>query len=371
MSRRQSPSPQPRPGILDISPYVPGSSGDKAQGPVFKLSSNESALGVSPAVLDALKASGENIHLYPDGGASALRETIGARHGLDPARIICGAGSDEILQLLARGYLGPGDSIVQTTRGFLVYALAAKACGARVNFAPERNLTADVDAILNAVDDTTRLVFLANPNNPTGTYLADEKVRYLRDNLRSDIILVIDSAYAEYMEADDYAPGDALVDAGDNVVMTRTFSKIYGLGGLRLGWGYFPVEIADVINRIRGPFNISASAMVAGIAAIGDQAFVAENRAHNVRERNRLVQRIGGLGLEFVPGVANFILVRFPPDPARDAKAALGFLARCGVIVRDMTAYGLPEYLRISIGSVEANNAFIDGLVAFMEDGHV
>ena len=227
-------TPTPRPGILDIAPYVPGSSSAPGVAKIHKLSSNESALGASPKAIEAYKAASGQLHLYPDGSATLLREKIGALHGLDPARIICGAGSDEILQLLTRAYVGPGDNIVQSDHGFLVYALAAKSCGAEVRFAPEKNLTTDVDAMLEAVDEATRIVFVANPNNPTGTYIPDAEIRRLREYLPADVLLVIDSAYAEYMDSADYAAGEALVDENDNVVMTRTFSKIYGLGGVRL-----------------------------------------------------------------------------------------------------------------------------------------
>jgi len=353
-------NPTPRPGILDIAPYVPG--GAKAPGAdkIYKLSSNESALGASDKALDAYKKTAEELHYYPDGSAAVLREKIGALHGIDPKRIVCGAGSDEILQLLTRAYLGPGDNIVQTDHGFLVYALAAKSCGGDVRFAPEKNLTADVDEILKLVDDKTRLVFIANPNNPTGTYIPESEIRRLHEALPNDIILVIDAAYAEYMEEADYAAGTALVDENENVVMTRTFSKIYGLGGIRLGWGYFPVSIADVINRIRGPFNVNAPSIAAGVAAIEDQAFVARNRDFNRDERNYLAQQLGGMGLTFIPSYGNFILVRFPDEPGRNASDIQTHLREGGVIVREMGAYKLGDWLRISVGTKAGNRKLIE-----------
>lgn len=358
--------PTPRPGILDIAPYVPGSSKAPGVDKVYKLSSNESALGASPLAIEAYHAAAGELHLYPDGSATALREKIGALHGLDPARIICGSGSDEILQLLTRAYVGPGDSIVQSDHGFLVYALAAKSCGAEVRFAPEKNLTADVDAMLACVDVTTRMVFLANPNNPTGTYIPDAEVRRLREQLREDVILVIDSAYAEYMEEPDYAAGEALVEENANVVMTRTFSKIYGLGAIRLGWGYFPVSIADVINRIRGPFNVNAPAIAAGVEALGDQEFVNRNREFNKAERDRMAQAIGGAGLTTQRSFGNFILVQFPSEPGKTAADANAFLRSKGVIVREMGAYKLPDWLRVSVGTREGNDAFLDAISEFM-----
>ena len=353
-------TPTPRPGILDIKPYVPGSSKAPGAAKVYKLSSNESALGPSPKAMAAYKACMEGLHLYPDGSAAALREAIAARYNLDAARIVCGAGSDELLQLLAKAYLGEGDNIVQTRHGFLVYMLAATSCGAETRFAPERELTADVDAILGEVDARTRIVFLANPNNPTGTYIADAEVRRLRAALRDDILLVVDAAYAEFMEEPDYAPGDKLVDEFDNIVMTRTFSKIYGLGAIRLGWAYCPAPIADVLNRIRGPFNVSAPAIAAGVAAIDDLVFEEENRRFNARERDVMAKALRSIGLDVTTSYGNFLLAKFPAESGKTADDVLGALKKNGVIVREMGAYGLPDYLRISIGEAEGNRKAIE-----------
>ena len=352
--------PTPQPGILDIKPYVQGAIPDERAQKSYKLSSNESALGVSPLAIDAYKSAADDVFLYPDGGAHALRGKIGETYNIDPVRVVCGSGSDEILQLLTKSYVGVGDNIVQSQYGFLVYALAAKSCGAEPRFAPEKNLTADVDALLNEVDDRTRIVFLANPNNPTGTYLPDSEVRRLRENLREDVILVIDAAYAEYMEEPDYAGGEQLVDDFDNVVMTRTFSKIYGLGGLRLGWGYCSTAIADVLNRVRGPFNVNSGALAAGVAALEDQAFVEKNRNFNREERENMAQQLGGMGLEFVPGFGNFILVKFPEEPGRNADDILKYLKSNGVYVRDMGPYKLGDWLRISIGEKDGNRRCIE-----------
>lgn len=359
MSRLPS-GPVPRPGIMDIAAYVPG--GSKAPGAVtvHKLSSNESALGCSPQAVAAFVETAGALHRYPDGTATALREKIAATYGLDWTRIVCGAGSDELLQLLVRGYAGPGDNIVQSDHGFLVYAIAAKSVGAEPRFAPEKNLVADVDAMLRLVDERTRLVFLANPNNPTGTYTADAAVRRLHQALPRDVILVLDSAYAEYMEEKDYADGARLVEEFDNVVMTRTFSKIYGLAALRLGWAYCPPGVADVLNRIRGPFNVTASALAAGEAALADQDFVAKNRAHNRAERDYLYQQFARLKLDHVKSWGNFLLLKFR-DAARAAEVQ-GALKREGVIVREVGAYKLGSYLRVSIGTTEANRRLVDVL---------
>ena len=353
-------APTPRPGILDISPYVGGASKAPGAEKVYKLSSNESALGVSTIAIDAYKSAADSLHHYPDGAATALRQAIAKTYKLDPAKIVCGAGSDEILQLLTKAYAGEGDNIVQSEHGFLVYALAAKAASAEPRFAPEKNLTTDIDALLSEVDEKTRIVFVANPNNPTGTYVPISALRELREALRDDVILVIDAAYAEYMEVADYDAGASMVDEFNNVVMTRTFSKIYGLAALRLGWGYCPPAIADVLNRIRGPFNINAAALAAGVAALEDQAFVADNRLHNREERDYLSQQLGGMGLEFVPSFGNFILIKFPPDTGRNAKDVLAYLKSAGVIVREMGAYRLDEYLRISIGEKDANRKLVE-----------
>ena len=350
-------APTPRPGILDIKPYVPGSSAAPGVETVYKLSSNESALGASKDAIAAYNKAGDELFLYPDGGCNDLREKIGSTYGLNADRIVCGAGSDEILQLLTKAYAGEGDNIVQSDHGFLVYALAAKSSGAEVKFAPETNLTCNIDAMLAAVDENTKIVFVANPNNPTGTYVPECEIRRLHENLRDDILLVIDAAYAEYMEVDDYADGAKLVEENNNVVMTRTFSKIYGLAALRLGWGYCSPAIADVLNRIRGPFNVTMGAQHAGIAALGDQDFVARNRDFNRKERDIMMQRLGGLGLQCAPAFGNFILFR---APGGDADALQNYLRDNGVIVREMGAYKLGEWLRVSIGPEVANRRFLD-----------
>lgn len=340
---------RPRPGILDIAPYVGGESSVAGVERIIKLASNESALGPSPHAVAALRETAGTIHRYPDGDCTALRREIGRIHGLDTGRIVCGAGSDELIGLLCRAYAGPGDTVIYTRHGFLMYPIAAQAAGAIPRAVAETNLTADVDAILAGVDGSTRIVFLANPNNPTGTYVPAAELERLRQGLREDILLVLDAAYAEYIDCDDYSCGFGLVDGpGDNVVVTRTFSKIYGLGGLRLGWAYCPPAIADVLNRSRNPFNVSSSAQAAGVAALADGDFVGRAQAHNAHWRGWLRDRLRGLGLEVGESFANFVLCRFPS--AGEADAADAFLKRRGLIVRRMAAYQLPEALRITIG---------------------
>ncbi|MBI2718715.1 MAG: histidinol-phosphate transaminase [Rhizobiales bacterium] len=357
--------PQPRPGILDISPYVPGKSGAKGA-KIHKLSSNESPLGASPAALATYRAAAGELALYPDGSATALREAIAGRYGLRPETIVCGAGSDELLQLLAHAYLGPGDEAIYSQYGFLVYPIAIMANGAAAVVAPETDETADVDAMLARLTPRTRMVFLANPNNPTGTYLPFSEVKRLHAGLPSHVLLVLDAAYAEYVRRNDYEAGVELVSTFDNVVMTRTFSKIYGLAALRLGWAYCPSHVADVLNRIRGPFNVSMPAQAAGVAAIADQGFVEVAVAHNERWLPWLAHELAALGLKVTPSVGNFILVHFPLEARRNAAAADAYLQSHGLVVRRMEAYGLAPALRISIGSEEANRDLIAALKDFL-----
>jgi len=362
--------PSPRPGIMDIAPYVGGESTLDGQDRVIKLSSNENAFGPSPLAVAAYTEAAAQLHRYPDGGCTALRGAIAELHGLDADRIVCGAGSDEIISLLCQAYAGPGDEVLYSQHGFLMYALSAKAAGATPVFAPETNLTSDVDALLDTVSDNTRLLFLANPNNPTGTYLPGDDLWRLRRELRDDIILVIDAAYAEYATRDDYSSGLDLVDGGGNVVMTRTFSKIYGLGGARLGWGHCPAGIADVLNRVRGPFNVSTPAMAAGLAALGDTGFIDRARAHNDTWLAWTRDEILALGLDVPPSAGNFVLVKFPVKPGQNtaiAEAADDFLKRRGIIVRRMAAYGLDDCLRITIGREDEMRAAVGALKEFLE----
>ena len=359
-------TPQPQPGILDIAPYKGGDSKIAGVDKVIKLSSNENAFGPSLKAVAALTEAAANIHRYPDGHATELRRAIAEHYRLDPARLVLGAGSDEVLSLLCQAYIGPGDEMVYSEHGFLIYAIATMAAGGTPVKAPETNLTADVDALLAAVTPNTRLMFVANPNNPTGTYLTADELARLRAGLRDDILLVVDAAYAEYVAVADYADGLEMVRDADNVVMTRTFSKIYGLGGARIGWGYAPVAVADVLNRIRGPFNISVPAQAAGLAAFRDQAYVEHCRRHNEEWLKRTRDALRQIGL-FVPdGVGNFVLVRFPDTPGRTAEDADAHLKAQGIIARRVAAYGLPDCLRITIGKADEMEAVIAALREFM-----
>ena len=353
-------SPTPRSGIMDIAPYVGGSHAVPGVDKVIVLSANENPLGPSPKAREAYAALADELHRYPEGAAVALRRAIGKRFKLDPERIVCGAGSDELISLLIKAYAGPGDEVLYSQHGFLMYAISAKAAGATPVTAPEKNLTADVDALLAHVTENTRMLFLANPNNPTGTCLSASEMRRLRDNLRDDVLLVIDAAYAEYVGAEDYNAGEDLAGSCDNVVMLRTFSKIFGLASQRLGWAYGPAAIIDVLNRVRGPFNITASAQAAGIAAVEDIAHVEASRAHNDRWMAWLTQQLGGLGVEVPPSAGNFILARFADKAGADA--AYAHLMSRGIITRLMGGYGLPESIRITIGLEDENRALVDAL---------
>jgi histidinol-phosphate aminotransferase len=359
-------APRPRSGVLDISPYVPGKSVLDGDYKVIKLSSNEMPFGPSPRAIEAYRAAAETLFRYPDGSARRLREAIGRTYGLDPERIVCGAGSDEVLNLLAQAYLGPGDEAIISEHGFLVYRIAILARGATPVVAPEKDLTADVDAILACVTPRTRMVFLANPNNPTGTYLSFDEVKRLRAGLPDDVLLVLDAAYAEYVRANDYEAGIELVATTHNTVMTRTFSKIYGLASLRLGWAYCPPGVADALNRIRGPFNVSGPAIAAGIAALADQAQVERVATHNELWRRRMADALTELGLGVTPSVANFLLIHFPRGDGRSAAEADRFLHEHRIILRRVDEYGFPEALRMTVGTEEDNRAVLAALTSFM-----
>jgi histidinol-phosphate aminotransferase len=354
---------------MQIEAYVPGKSAAAGVAKIHKLSSNETPLGPSPRAVEAVR-SADHLELYPDGSATRLREAIGAKYGLDPKRIICGAGSDELLSLITHAYVGPGDEGIFSEHGFLVYRIAILAAGGVPVVAPEKDYRADVDAILAKVTDRTKIVYLANPNNPTGTYLPFDEVKRLHAGLPPHVVLVLDAAYAEYVRRNDYEAGLELVATAENVVMTRTFSKIYGLANLRLGWMVAPPHIVDAVNRIRGPFNLNGPAIVAGIAAIQDDAHVAKAVEHNEHWLAWLARELEGLGLKVTPSVGNFLLVHFPKEAGRTAKEADAFLSSRGLILRRIDAYGLPDALRLTIGGEEANRLVVETLREFLGGRH-
>ena len=358
--------PTPRPGVLDIEAYVPGKSAAPAGVKLHKLSSNETPLGPSPKAITAFEGLAAKLELYPDGTSTKLKQAIAGRYGLDPARIICGNGSDELLELVTKAYLGAGDEGIITEHGFLVYKIQIMGAGATPVVVKEKDCTVDVDAILAAVTGKTKIVFLANPGNPTGTYVPVSEIRRLHAGLPGNVILVLDAAYAEYVRRNDYQAGIELVSAARNVVMTRTFSKVYGLAALRVGWAYAPLEIIDALNRVRGPFNMNAPAIAAGAAAVRDQEFVAMAVEHNLAWVEKVTTALSALGLEVTPSVANFVLIHFPEVDGKRAAEADDFLTSRGFILRAVRGYGFANSLRMTIGSEEANRGVIDALTEFM-----
>ncbi len=359
-------APKPNPGVLEIEAYVPGESKVPGGLTPIKLSSNETPLGPSPKALAAFKAAAVDLERYPDGQATVLRQAIARRYGLNAERIVCGAGSDELLSMIAHAYLGPGDEGLYTQHGFLVYRIAILACGATPVIAPETNLTADVDALLAKVTPRTKVVFLANPNNPTGTFSPIGEVRRLRDRLPANVLLVLDGAYAEYVRRNDYEAGLELVATTNNTVMTRTFSKIFGLAALRIGWAYCPEAVADALNRIRGPFNMSTPSILAGAAAMDDIAHMEAAAVHNETWLPWLTTEITKLGLTVTPGVANFVLIHFPKSGLKSAEACDAFLKSRAILLRRVVSYGLPDCLRMTVGCESDNRTVVAALAEFM-----
>ena len=353
---------RPQPGILDIALYQGGEAHLPGRREVIKLSSNENPFGPSDRVAEAIQRNLRNLHRYPNTDHAELRAAIGMAWGLDPDRIICGVGSDEIITFLCQAYAGPGDEVIHTEHGFLMYRISALAAGATPVEVPERDRTTDVDAILAACTPQTKLVFIANPNNPTGTMIPADEVRRLAEGLPPQALLVLDGAYAEYVPG--YDGGAALVEARDNVVMTRTFSKIYGLGGLRIGWGYAPRAVIDVLNRVRGPFNLSTLQLEAAVAAVGDGDHLLRCREENARMRAWLVSALRAAGVACDDSEANFVLARFAsPDVAARCDAAL---RDSGLLVRRVAGYKLPDCLRITVGDEPACRQVAHVVARFM-----
>lgn len=343
--------PLPKSGILEIKPYIGGEGRAANAARLVRLASNENPLGCSPKAREAYLKMASELHRYPDGAVTDLRAALGREYKMDPDRIVCGAGSDELISLIVRAYAGAGDEVAYSEHGFLMYPINAKAVGAKPVAAPEIGLRADIHALLKVVTPKTKVMLLANPNNPTGSYLTKAELRELREKLPEQVLLVIDAAYAEFVEEKDYEDGRALVDEYPNVVTLRTFSKIHGLAGLRLGWGYFSPEVAGIINRVRGPFNVSLPAQAVGIAALTDKDFIQKSVVLAREGRQWLTEKLQGLGLKVYPSVGNFLLVEFGPK-AEDIRLAL---KDKGIFVRQMGAYNLPHCLRITMGTAEDN----------------
>ncbi len=357
-----APGPRARPEVMRIEAYVGGESKVAGQNRTIKLSSNEGAFGTPPGAIKAIQEAAAEHVRYPDGSARALRQALGARWGLDPARIVCGAGSDDLIYQLCLAYGGPGTELIMTRHGFSIYGIAGTYAGCRIVKTEERELTADIDAMLAAVSPATRLVFLANPNNPTGSLVPQAEVERLRAGLPPEVLLVLDAAYAEYVDQPGYDPGIRLVDAGNNTVMTRTFSKVFGLGGARVGWCYAPPAVTDVLNRVRMPFNVNLAGQAAAIAALAEPGWVEAGRAHNTLWRAWLTGQLQGLGVKVWPSQGNFVLADF--GTAAQADSADQALKARGIVVRKMGAYELPHCLRITVGTEEECRLVVDALAA-------
>ena len=356
--------PVPKPGILDIAPYVGGKSAIAGIAEPMKLSSNENALGAGEKAREAFAGALKTIHMYPDGRATKLRHAVAHHHGLEPERLIFGNGSDEVFALLNQTYLTPGDNIVTGQYGFLAYRISAKACEAQVKLAPEPNYKAEVDALLEQVDERTKIVYVSNPSNPTGSYNTGEEIRRLHAALPAHIVLVVDEAYAEFVTEADWETAFPLARDAANIVVTRTFSKIHGLGGLRIGFGYAPLAVAEAVDRIRLPFNVSVPGLEAATAALDDEAHQQASRDLVQTWRPRLTQAIRGFGFDVLPSAGNFVLVKFTHE-TRTAAAANDYLNSKGIIVRPVGGYGLPDCLRITVGTEDQNRAVIDALSEF------
>lgn len=357
-------APQPRPGLLDIKPYRGGIADAPGFEAPVKLSSNENPLGSSEAARAAYCAMQGRLERYPDGSVTHLREALAARHKLPAEQIVCGNGSDELLSLLGQAYLRPGDEVIHAQNGFLSYKLVALKNGARPVAAPETDMRIDAAAYLSRLTQRTRMVFVANPNNPTGFLLPADEMRALHAGLPGDVLLVIDGAYAEFVEDTDYDGGFSLVREHDNVVATRTFSKAYGLASLRIGWAYCPPQVCAALARMRSPFNVNGPAQEAALAALGDEDFLQRSIAHVTHWRQWLREAISALGLRVYPSAGNFVLIGF--DSAEQADAAEAYLMARGLILRAMGGFGLPGYLRLSVGLESDNHAVVTALADFL-----
>lgn len=364
--RARAARPLPKPGILDITPYKPGKATAEGVANPAKLSGNENILGSSEKAREAYVAAVDQLNVYPDGRGGALREAIARRYDLEPERLVLGCGTDEILHLINQTFLEPGDNIVQGQYAFGAYGIGARACQAQVRSAVEPDYRVDIDLMLELVDERTRLVFITNPANPTGTFTTRDELDRLHAALAPSVVLVIDAAYAEFCTDPSFTDGLELARTAENVIVTHTFSKLHGLAALRVGWAYAPTPIADAIDRIRPPFNVSIPALNAAVASLADEEFQARSLAHVELWRPWLTQQLGGLGLPVTPSGGNFVLVEFPKAPGRTAAEAEAFLAARGLIVRGVANYGLPDHIRITIGLEEHNRALADALADFL-----
>ncbi len=355
-------TPKPKNSILKISPYKAGLTKTGNNKKVIKLSSNENPFGASPKAIQAYLNSANTLHRYPE--ANLLNQVIADTYNLKSSGIVCGAGSDEIISLICQAYTNEGDDVLYSQYGFLMYPISAMAAGANPISVPETNLKTDINAIIKAVTPKTKIIFIANPNNPTGSYLTKDEINYLQKNIPAHVLLVLDGAYAEYANVPDYSDGIELVNSSNNTIVTRTFSKIYGLASLRIGWCYASDEISDILNRVRGPFNVSGPAINAATAALEDSEFIIKAKKHNEEWKKWLSEKIASLGIKVYPTIANFILTKFENEEI--AKKAHEFLMNEGIIARPVANYGLKEYIRFTIGLREDNEMVYEILQKFM-----
>lgn len=353
--------PVPQPGIMELTPYKAFSKPTRP-GRMIRLMANEGALGPSQKAIEAYKAGAGEIHRYPESGSGTLTAALAKHYGLKPELLLVGNGSDELIELICHCFAGPGDEVIHTQFAFVMFKTSARVAGATPVEAPDDGVTASVDAILARVTPKTKIVFLANPNNPTGTYLPHTEVERLWKALPKHVVLVLDAAYAEYVERNDYSPGIEIVERSSNVIMLRTFSKMFALAGLRLGWGYGAPAIVDIINRVHGVFNVNAAAQAAGVAALEDVPFQDRAKTHNRVWVPRALEKLSALGLKPMPTVANFILVEVPPGLGKTAEQILGFCAERGIFMREMRTYGLGDSFRFSIGTDEEMQVLFDTL---------
>lgn len=355
--------PRPLERMKTFAPYVQGKCKIEGKDEVIKLSSNECCFGPSPAAVEAYREVASQLHRYPDGSQAGLRLAIARAHGIDPQRIVCGNGSEEVIGLLIRCYVGEGDELLLSENHFVMCSIYGKGQGADIVLAPETDYTTDVDAILERVTDRTRVIAVANPNNPTGTYVTASEMERLISSVPDDVMIIVDGAYADYVVEEDFDAGIAWVESRNNVVMTRTFSKIYGLAGLRIGWAYGPPDIVEVVNRLRTPFNASVAALAAAEAAVEDYEHVTRVREHTNRWIARFREEFSALGLRVVPSVANFYLMDFSDLPGKTAEEAGAYLEAHGIIPRPG---GSDKCLRITIGTESENEAVLETLSAYL-----
>lgn len=359
--------PQPRPCVLELPEYVPGDRELKGIAEPIKLSSNESTLGPSPQALKAYADAATQLHRYPDPDQNELRDALAEHFGLAVNQLICGNGSAELIQILIHAYVGEGDEVLLSEYGFPLYRIFAISQGASVALSSEVDCVTSVDSLLECVTPKTKLVAIANPNNPTGTYLSGSEVRRLHANLPEHVLLLLDEAYAEYVTAEDFESGLKWADETENVVVARTFSKLYGLAALRIGWMLAPQRVFQTMQRFRITFNTNGPALATAVAALHDVEYTKQVQHHNHLWRKRMTEELEAQGLNVIPSMANFLLIQFLDEPKSNSEAAANALKCNGIIPRPVSAGSPPNCIRITIGKSEENQAVLHTLKQFMK----